>query len=120
MDALLNKFAQLSCGHWPLYISSDGGVYCGVSIPQGTILGQIIGEPRYIWEIDHDRYMIVNRDYVIDVSGYGHDIVTAVREENATMNAANCTIVDVDDHFFLQTTVDVAPHTELVYYQMWM
>jgi hypothetical protein len=119
MDALLQEFEQkLSIVDWPLRRGGEG-VYCAAPIPRGAIVGEIMGVPRYIWEIAHDRYMIVDRDYVIDVSA-ARGLMPWIREENMTMNAANCTVVSEDDRFFLQATVDIAPGTELVYFSMYV
>jgi hypothetical protein len=91
------------------------GVFCAAPIAQGTIIGEIIGVPRYIWEIDHDMYVIVDQDYVLDVSNT-NGVLVCIREENSTMNMANCTVVSDEARFFFQATVDIPPHTELVYY----
>jgi hypothetical protein len=102
----------------------DGGVYTSVEFPPDVILGEIHGVPSYIWDITHDDYMIVDKEYVLDVSAVPHprSIVTFIREENATFHAANCTIKTVLDahtgaaRFFLQTTTTIMPDSELVYF----
>lgn len=102
----------------PVYLAADGGVYAARHIRAGTILGEIIGEPRYFWEVDHGRYMVVDSDYVIDVTAQWArgDLLVRVREENESMNASNCTI-DGEGRFFLRAFADVSPGTELVYCQ---
>lgn len=121
MDALCSRFSLLG-DSLPLYVAADGGVYCATPIPAGMIIGEVRGEPKYIWEIDHERFVIVDKEYVIDVSSE-HSVVSRIREENATMNRANCTIVSVvgdsesgEASFFFQTVADIPEYTELVYY----
>jgi hypothetical protein len=124
MDHLSEAFARLSVlrssSAVSVYQGGDGGVYCGAPIAAGTVLGRIRGRPAYIWELEHERYMIVDRDYVLDVSGATapEDWVTWVREENATWSATNCEIATDDDGatFFLRAKADVPAHTELVYF----
>ena len=119
MDELTNQFARLGVHRPVLYGGADGGVYCTAPIAAGTVLGEIRGVPAYIWELNHNRYMIVDRDYVLDVSAApANDWVSWVREENASWSATNCTIESPDDgqRFYLRATVDIPAHTELVYF----
>jgi hypothetical protein len=66
MDHLSEAFARLSVlrssSAVSVYQGGDGGVYCGAPIAAGTVLGRIRGRPAYIWELEHERYMIVDRD----------------------------------------------------------
>lgn len=97
-------------------------VYTYSYINKGTIIGEIVGKPAYIWEIDHSDYIIIDQDYVLDVSSSCNgrrSVLTLVREENDSNNAANCTIVSTTEdtpRFFLQATTNITPDTELVYY----
>lgn len=119
MDGLIARFSLLG-DSLPIYVGADGGVYCAAPIPAGTMIGEVRGEPKYIWEIDHDRYVIVDEDYILDVTTE-YDVVSRIREENATANGANCTVVSVagdngQNSFFFQAVTDIPAYTELVYY----
>lgn len=128
MESLTNDFARLM---QPLfYRGIGGGVYCKEFIPAGTVLCEVLGVRSYIWEINHTEYVIVDRDYVVDIRGNKHDgacgtILSAIREENATDNGANCTIEIIDSEgtteprFFIRATRDIEPGTEIVYYVTW-
>lgn len=100
---------------------SDGGIYTYSFIRCGTILGEIRGYPAYIWEMFHSHYMIVDRDYVIDVLDE-YSILGYIREENATNNVGNCTIVSTDEEtprFYIQATRDIVATSEMVYYVLY-
>ena len=99
----------------------DGGVVTYSYIPRDCIIGEIKGEPSYIWELKHSDYMIVASEYVLDMSRSPcpRSILTLVREENASSNAANCTIVSCDGpRFFLQATKNIVATSELVYFDL--
>lgn len=131
MDSLINDFARLL---QPLfYRGESGGVYCRERIPTGTVLCEVVGTRRYIWEIEHTEYVIIDRDYVMDIRGIRSDgacrtILSAIREENATASGANCTISVIEDEgakgaegarFFIRATRDIEPGEEIVYYVVW-
>lgn len=99
----------------------DGGVVTYSYIPRDCIIGEIKGDPSYIWELDHSDYMIVAEEYVLDMSRsqLPRSILTMVREENASTNMGNCTIVSCDGpRFFLQATTNIVATSELVYYTL--
>jgi hypothetical protein len=124
MEELIASFNKATCltYHNPTgfdLVVEGWAVYTRSYIPEHTIIGEIFGEQRYIWEMNHSDYVIVDQDYVLDTSTLPspRSIVTMVREENATNNMANCTVVTCDGpRFFLQATKDILPDTELVYY----
>lgn len=99
----------------------DGGVVTYSYIPCNCIIGEIQGDPAYIWELNHSDFMIVSEEYVLDMSrsSFPRSILTMVREENASTNMANCTIVSCDGpRFFLQATKNIVATSELVYYDL--
>lgn len=90
-------------------------------IPAGTCLGQIYGEPTYIWDICHSDYMFVDEDMVLDVSkNVPRTMLTLIRDDNQTDHPKNCVIyVEQDDrtfqNFFLVHSVkDIYPGDEVV------
>lgn len=90
-------------------------------IAAGTCLGQIYGEPTYIWDITHSDYMFVDEDMVLDVSkNVPRTMLTLLRDDNQTNSLDNCAIhVEQDDKkfqtcFFVYTTRDIYPGQEVV------
>lgn len=131
MDDLLMQFQR--CSTLTLYnptpfaldVLPGGAVVTKQYIPIHTVLGEIVGEPKYIWDIEHQDYMIVGDEFVLDVSmQFPRPILTYVREENMSGEPANCILVTEScDHtgtnrFFLQTTRAISPDEELVYITM--
>lgn len=124
MEQLITDFNRVTC----LSVSNptpfdlrleDGGVVTYSYIPRDCIIGEIKGRPAYIWELDHSDFMIVAEEYVLDMSRCPapRSILTFMREENASVNMANCTVVTTEDHrFFLQATTNIVATSELVYY----
>lgn len=106
-----------------LHIGPDGsGVIAGQNIPAYTCVGEIEGEPMYIWDMTHQDYVIVGEEFVLDVSKLSpRPILAWLREENQTDMMNNCVIntefnQSTGEHkFYLFTTVPVNEGDELVY-----
>jgi len=100
----------------------DNAVYSFSHIPQHTILGEIRGDPRNIWDIKHKDYMLISTELAIDLScKCTRSIVTFIREENETEMLPNCTVIviplqDGSIRYYMKTIIDVYPGTELVYW----
>lgn len=91
-------------------------------IRKGECLGEIMGEPSYVWDIGHNDFMFVSDDMVLDVSrNVPRTVLTLMRDENTSANESNCTIVVHQDHnasttkFYVYATLDINKGDELVY-----
>jgi hypothetical protein len=127
MDGLIAQFSRSTTLHFynPTQFELEfynEGVHTHNRIPADTVVGEIEGDPAYIWDISHNDYIIVGEDFVLDCSKLTpRPILTMVREENSTNEYANCMIVSVVNErtgytkFFLKTIADVWEGTELVY-----
>lgn len=105
-----------------LYLGVGGGVFAGERFLAYTCIGEIVGLPAYIWDLDHHDYLIVDDEYVLDVSLLSpRSILTWMREENQTDSLSNCVIrMEVNEktqesRFFLWTTKRIDVDEELVY-----
>ncbi len=108
--------------HFNLEVAVGGGVLTNSFIKNGTVIGEIEGEPMYIWDMNHHDYIIVGDEFVLDVSRQSpRNILSYVREENQSNSPNNCiieTVVQVhtgDTRFFLQSIRDIHIGEELVY-----
>jgi hypothetical protein len=104
---------------YDLYIR-EGAVYSGQTIRGDEIIGEIMGDPSYIWELNHNSYIIIDREFVLDTRRYNDSIISYVREENETSNTSNCFVRIAIDHngqarFLLVTKKEIQPCEELVY-----
>lgn len=131
MDALCADFEMATQlrfynpTYFNLYIDpgDDGkGVYTDQFIPSNTCIGEIEGEPAYIWDIRHTRYLIVDDDFVLDVSKLNPKPVFAwLREDNESDSFANCIIQCQTNHetgenkFYLWSISPISQGQELVY-----
>lgn len=105
-----------------LYLGNDGGVFSDQSIPSYTCIGEIHGEPMYIWDMSHQDYIIVGEEFVLDVSKLvPRPILSWLREDNQSDMMSNCVINTEFDYntgdyrFFLFTTAPINEGDELVY-----
>ena len=128
MEELCSDFArstQLQIHNptsFQLYLNVGGGVFSSQQLFAHTCIGEIEGVPMYIWDVDHNDYMIVDDEFVVDVSQTcPRSILTWVRDENQSDAVANCVIrMDVNEttretRFFLWTTARLDEGDELVY-----
>lgn len=102
-----------------LYLQ-NGALYSGQIIKEDTIIGEISGHPCYIWELNHNDYIIIDNELVLNTLFYKENILSYVREENETTNLSNCFIkmlIDKYDNkkFLLITKNIVLPCEELIY-----
>lgn len=105
-----------------LYIGPERGVHAGQKIPAYTCIGEIEGEPTYIWDMSHQDYIIVGDEFVLDVSKLlPRPILSWLREENQTDMFNNCMIqTEHNEHtgetrFLLYTTRPIEDGDELIY-----
>lgn len=105
-----------------LHIGPEGGVVADQKIPAYTCIGEIQGDPMYIWDMSHQDYIIVGEEFVLDVSKLTpRPILSWLREENQTDMVNNCVINTEFNHatgehkFFLFTTAPINEGDELVY-----
>lgn len=102
-----------------LYLN-NGGLYTADAITTEQIIGEIRGSPCYIWEINHNEYIIMDDELVVDIRNHKTNIMSYVREENMTNHPSNCYIrmfVQLNGHtqFFLISKAIIMPDQELVY-----
>lgn len=102
-----------------LYLQ-EGGVYTGEYLQKNTVIGDIQGDPAYLWDVSHRDFLFVDHDLVLDVHRFKHNILSYIREENETSHVSNCFLqMDVDplgnERFYLVTKTPIMPHQELVY-----
>lgn len=133
MDDLIARFANVvRVSHAPsastipqltLLTTHDGvGVFSTAPIAAHTTLGEIVGYPMYIWDMDHSDYVIVGEEFVLDVSNLNpRPILCNVREDNSSPNRSNCCIHTMvneetgDARFFLVSFRDIDTSEEIVY-----
>jgi len=90
-------------------------------IMEGSKIGIVPGDPKYIWEISHSEYMFVNDEYIVDVSNlYPRPLITYIRNENESWTRANCIIRFENDQegnpiVSMYTIEKIYPYDELVY-----
>ena len=102
-----------------LYLQ-NGSLYSGQIIKENTVIGEINGYPCYIWEINHNDYIIIDNEMILNTQIYKEDIVSYVREENETSNISNCFIkMYINQYgnkkFYLVTKSVILPCEEIVY-----
>lgn len=132
MDSLITQFSSAAT-LWQgpeLYVErpiDDPNVLCvwtRTYIPSGRTIGEVVGNPCYIWDITHTDYVIVGDDLVLDMSEVragSRSPLSFLRDDNSSPHPANCTIsacVNEDTglgRFFVISTRDVHPGEELVY-----
>ena len=98
----------------------EGSVCSAQTIRENTIIGEIRGDPCYIWELDHCDYIIIDKELVLNTRPYKDSIISYIREENETSNTSNCFVMLAMDQngqarFLLATKRAVQPSEELVY-----
>lgn len=91
------------------------GLICGE-----MVIGEITGNQVYIWETQHNEYILIENELVLDIQQNKKNMLNHVREENCSNNPSNCYIhmvvrKDGSTHFYLCTKQDIFPHEELVY-----
>ena len=107
------------------YVDNDPpGVFSCCDIAHGTILGEIAGTPRDIYDIRHTEYMMLTDSCMLDLrtdperSCEGErSILTWITEDNSTFAEVNCRILrDVtQDRFYMQAIANIPSNTQLVY-----
>jgi len=107
------------------YVDNDPpGVFSGRDIARGTILGEIAGTPRDIYDIRHTEYMMLTDSCMLDLRAdpeqsceAERSILTWITEDNCTFAEVNCRILrDVSqDRFYMQAIADIPSNTQLVY-----
>jgi hypothetical protein len=127
IDDLIEDFNRAACvsvfnqTRYDLYLE-NGGVFTGSYIPANVCIGQIHGDPMYIWDIDHREFIIISDDFVLDVSKMSpRPILTWIREDNQTYHEANCSIevrqceLTCQTEIYLYSQKMIYPGDELVY-----
>lgn len=128
MEQLIADFNRATVLQWynptffHLHPDPDGGVITQSRIVAGTRIGQLEGEPMYIWDMAHNDYIIVGDEFVLDISKqFPRNILHYVREENQSGNISNCVIVTEcnettgETKFYLDSCRNIEPGEELVY-----
>lgn len=98
----------------------QGALYSMEYIGENIVIGELQGTPCYIWEINHNEYIIVDDELVLNIQQYKTSMLSHIREENMSSNPSNCYIrmvikKDGGAHFHLITKRPVLPGQELVY-----
>lgn len=129
MEQLIADLVKFTCLNWKNdshfsleYHCDTQSVISNEFIRAGECLGELYGEPKYIWDVQHNEYMFVDEDMVIDVSKMiPRTVLTLIRDENLTENESNCEIIVYQDEmiretrFFIYTTTDIFRGQEVVY-----
>jgi hypothetical protein len=90
------------------YDPSVRGVRALETIPAGSCIGEIMGEPKYVWDVTHSEFIFIDNDMIVDVSGCTpRPVLTMIQENNQTANPVNCSIVVEQDQFRCETRVYV-------------
>lgn len=126
MEELLSAFGK--CNLKPVYQRSPYFFFdyennlCTTSyIAENTVLGEIKGVVKNIYDIHHTDYMILYDENVLDVSEQliyqgSRDIITYMPEDNYSWNHANCILFrNEEGRFYLKTRHSILPHQALVY-----
>lgn len=102
--------------------SEHVGVFTRSHIPKGATIGEIMGDPMYVWDVTHNDYIIVGEEFVLDMSKQQpRTILSYLREDNQSPYRSNCIISQAvtyetgDTRFFLIAMNDIHPGEELVY-----
>lgn len=91
---------------YSLYIGDGGGVFTYERIYANTMLGELKGTPEFVFDITHFDYIILDSDYVLDVSkNQPRSILTWVRCDYNTSNASNCIVRTEVDEIKRETVV---------------
>jgi hypothetical protein len=114
-----NSISLYNPSHYNLYMM-QGALFTSDPIHANSIIGEICGDRAYIWELNHDNYLLVNDELVLDIHRYMSNMLSHVREENQTSAHSNCHIHMVSDtngtiKFYLVCNRPIPPHTEVVY-----
>jgi hypothetical protein len=129
MDALIANFNRSTCiGDYSLngcnfrmtYNSDVGCVVALQHIPLQSCIGEIFGEPQYIWDVVHCNYLLIDDDMIIDVSQQPtRQVLSFINENNQTVGVPNCEIVARDEgsklRFFVFATSSIRAGEEIVY-----
>lgn len=104
---------------YKLYVSNRA-LHTQGSLEAQTVVGELTGNPAYIWETRHNEYILIEDELVLDVQQHKTNMLNHVREENWSENLSNCYIrmrvsQNGDTRFYLVTKADIYPHQELVY-----
>lgn len=127
MEELINAF-NVQCTtksthitYPPLYFDYENRVHTTSYIYENTVLGEIKGVVKNIYEVPHADYMVLYEENVIDLSEQlihqgCRDIITYIAEDNDSWSPVNCRLLcNEEGRFYLKTMVPIYPHQELVY-----
>lgn len=105
-----------------LQSSEHVGVFTRSFIAKGTVIGEIVGDPMYVWDMSHNDFIIVGEEFVLDMSKQvPRTVLSYLREDNQSPYKSNCIISQHvcyqtgDTKFFLVAMSDIHPSEELVY-----
>lgn len=105
-----------------LQSSEHVGVFTRSFIAKGAMIGELLGDPMYIWDMKHNDFIIVGEEFVLDMSNQNpRTILSYLREDNQSPYRSNCIISQHvcyetgDTRFFLVAMNDIHPQEELVY-----
>lgn len=95
-----------------------GGVFSKTHIAKDVIIGELEGEVCDIYDINHDRFIWLTEDTILDVHGRP-GFLPWINEDAHTHNYPNCWILrDLGggrSRFYLITGKNIYPNEELVY-----
>lgn len=93
-----------------------GGVFSKTHIAKDVIIGEIEGEVCDIYDINHDRFIWLTEDTILDVHGRP-GFLPWINEDSHTHNYPNCWILRDSGRgkFYLITGKNIYPNEELVY-----
>jgi hypothetical protein len=102
-----------------LYVN-NGALYTHDPIKANIIIGELKGIPSYIWDVNHNHYIIIEEELVLDIQQYKKNMLNWIREENCSTNLSNCFIHMVvknneEKYFYLVAKQDIESGQELVY-----
>lgn len=118
-----SEYSLYGCHYRLLHDAEHGRILAGEMIPSHACIGEIFGQPAYIWEISHSEYVFIDDDWVLDVSrAHPRQVLSLLRDDNQSECPCNCeiTLRESSQHpsgyqFFLIATRPIYVGEELVY-----
>lgn len=114
------EYTKTACNYDIEYDEFINGVRAKQYIQCGALIGEILGDPKYIWDMRHSEFIFIDEDMVVDVSKVlPRQILSFIREDNQSEYPYNCEIIVKDTpnelRFFLCATRVIYPNEEIVY-----
>lgn len=117
---LVSGASNYACNYNLSCDGTDACVRTDTFIPSGACIGELYGEPRYIWDMTHSEYVFIDEDMVVDVSAQSpRQVLSFLREDNQSDQHVNAEIIVQETseelHFYVFSTRPIFPGEEIVY-----